>query len=68
MQSMYEEPDLRSENELADYFVERLDESPEDLMGNSACNYDFSDDNFFQKETELAGPSSIASWEEDHGQ
>ena len=71
MPSMYDEPELESENQLADYFEERLAGSPEDLMCHDACNYDFSDvdlsdDNFFQGETELAGPSSVDSWEEDY--
>ena len=62
MHGMYDEPELESENELAEYFEEIITESPEDLMGDDACNYDFSDvdlsdDNFFQRETELAGPS-----------
>ena len=71
MQSMYDEPEFESENELADYFEEKIAESPEDLMGENAYNYDFSDvdlsnDDFFQRETELAGLSSVVSWEEDH--
>ena len=70
MQSMYDKLELESENELVDYFEERLVESPEDLMGDNSYNYDFSnvdmfDDNFFQREPELLGPSSIDSLEED---
>ena len=40
-------------------------------MGDHAYNYDssdvdLSDDYLFQRETELVGPSSVVSWEEDH--
>ena len=73
MPSMYDEQELESENELADYFEERLAESPEDLMGEFAYNYDLSnddllDDDFFQRGIELAGPSSVDTGEEDQDQ
>lgn len=69
MPNMHDEPELESENELADYFEERRAESLEDLMGDNTYNYDFSDvdlsdDNFFRRGTELARPSLVDSWEE----
>ena len=42
-------------------------------MGDITYSYDFPiydlfDDEFFQREDELAGPSSLDSWEEDQSQ
>lgn len=67
---MYDEQDFSSKNELTDYFEERLAQSPEGLMDKISYNYDFSnvdlsDDDFFQREVELVGPSSVDSLEED---
>ena len=71
MQSMYDEQDFKSEDELVDYFEEILAENLEGLVGNIADNYDFpsfylSDDDSFQIEANLAGPSSVDLWKEDH--
>ena len=70
MPSMYDEQEFESKNKLADYFEEQLVESPQDLIGDNAYNYDFSninlsDDNSSQRKIELARPSSVDLWEGD---
>ena len=64
MQSMYDEQDFESEEELGDFCEEKLAEDPMDSAGGIAYKYDsynidLSDDEFFLREIELARPSSV---------
>ena len=72
-QSFYEFDDSDSEDSSVDQNEERPAEHPIGLKGDITYSYDFPfydlfDDDCFQREAELAGPSSLDSWEEDQSQ
>ena len=65
--------DKNLEKSSADLNEEGLVENPTGLIGDISYDYDFPsydlfDDDCFQREAKLAGPSLVDSWEEDQGQ